>query len=55
MTGVTSESWCVCRPKSAQIPFMTPPSEENDIKAPQGILKVQVSLVVCTREWLILH
>ncbi|CAL5228044.1 g11108 [Coccomyxa viridis] len=29
-------------PKSAQIPFMMPPSEENDIKAPQGILKVQV-------------
>ena len=32
----------LCRPKSAQIPFMMPPSEENDIKAPNGILKVQV-------------
>ena len=31
-----------CRPKVAQIPFMMPASEENDIKAPQGILKVQV-------------
>jgi len=33
---------CACRPKSAQIPFMMPASEENDIKAPKGILKVQV-------------
>lgn len=31
-----------CRPKVAKIPFMMPPSEESDIKAPQGILKVQV-------------
>ena len=30
------------RPKTAKIPFMLPPSEESDIKAPQGILKVQV-------------
>ncbi|CAK0771570.1 hypothetical protein CVIRNUC_003873 [Coccomyxa viridis] len=29
-------------PKTAKIPFMLPPSEESDIKAPQGILKVQV-------------
>lgn len=32
----------MCRPKTAKIPFMLPPSEESDIKAPQGILKVQV-------------
>ena len=52
------QAWQVClvtlesvrRPKSAQIPFMMPPSEENDIKAPQGILKVQVGQAASYRD-----